>query len=102
MTDSTEANVVRLEDYRHDPHISALLKCGACTHEWVGIRRIDGELPWVTCPKCQREQGFPKRPISVALGTEIFRCGCGNEFMTITRKGPLCASCGLLHDGFNF
>jgi len=90
--------VIKLDDYR--PHFSGEIKCNARGHKWIGVCPInrDGSIPCMECPKCGLYQGFYIYPVVPKKGKEIYKCNCGGELFTISKKGARCIRCGFLHE----
>lgn len=89
--------VVSLSDFKESksPHAEGSCKCLACGETWIGTFRV----PLTTslqCPKCLCYRGVPEFEF-VPEGGVCFQCDCGCFYNVISKSGPLCLGCGVIH-----
>lgn len=76
------------------PHVTGAAVCLDCKHEWVDVREKP-DVPddrWLQCPACTTHKGRYK--YEFALGTEEWKCYCGNTLFRITPAFTYCPACG--------
>jgi hypothetical protein len=90
------SNVVQGNFGGEPEQISGTAMCLACRHEWVAVAPTGA--PTLQCPSCNTFRGVYKHPISAANGEEVASCRCGGNIFQLTRRGPLCLTCGTRMD----
>jgi hypothetical protein len=83
-----------------DPHMTGMVKCLSCRHEWVAVRPVG--MVWLDCPACSLHMGRSMGPVDYSEPQLVWNCNCGNDLFYLTKKAAECCVCGLSHTNIRF
>lgn len=85
-------NVVSLDSYRPNPHLSGPAKCMACGYEWVAVAPVGTHR--LECSQCHTMRGTWRYPCTGGEGEPFWTCNCGSDLFVLTSKSLICTACG--------
>lgn len=92
-------NVLSIEEYQSNPHITGPCICARCGHRWIGVMPIPIEVMnrGFQCPECMSYNGFLEYPVPPNEDEEFYQCNCGSIYFSRQRDSLICAICGIKH-----